>query len=448
MILIFYTIGNVIDDIDNARTSSLHLKWTVITTLGDFLDGAMFGITGITLIPLIPYLHLNSFEQGIPAFLTLLGTAAGAISVSRLGDKFGRKHIYSFDAIIYGIAAIMLSITFNLYWAMVFFFMVGFGVGGDVPNSWSLLIEFAPKDKRGSLFSFTYILWFLGGIIGTLLAVLLVPYGMLLFRIEWAFFGIIAFFVWFLRKQLPESPRYNALNNNEKELISTANMVGSNEKNIKSYKRHAYRELFNNYGRYMLLAFLLYMMCGIPESTNGEFYPYIFRLLGLSLAQSYELEAMIFIITLLSVFVFRYIVDLIGRVKTYIISGSIYAAGMYMLGSRFVYHSIYLLIFTAILLAVGLGLGFDIINRLYSTVHLPVSIRASGQGLIWFSLRIEVAFFGLYTPYLISVYGLPVLYTIFGFMILLDVITIIVLNFKSPGMVNTEKRSIDELAGE
>lgn len=419
---------------DNAPLEPKHYKWTFIATIGDILDGGMFVATGVTLIPLITYLHLNSFEEGLPALLTLLGTAVGALSLGPLGDKYGRKYIYRFDLILYAAAAFLLALTTNIYYSMVFFFLVGLAVGGDVPISWALISEFSPKKHRGKLFSFTYLSWFVGIDIVIILGIILASYGMIIFRTIWIVLAVIAVIGFFLRRELIESPRF--------DLLSGV----TNSK--KHYKKHRYAELFKRYKKAIIFSWFLYLMAGIPLSTGGEFYPFIFKSLGFNTVQSYEFELLYNTVALFCIFFFTIFADKLGRVKLYIISAAVYSFGLYMLVDPALYHIIPYIIMVPIISGAGIGLGFDIIDRLFSVVHFPTSLRSSGQGFIWSTMRFEAAFFGLFTPTIIAIIAVSGLYTMLGTMILIDLIVIAVLSVMDPSWVKTENRSIDETSND
>ena len=275
-----------IESIDDAKLTKRHFSWTFIASLGDFLDAGMFAGTGITLGAITALLDFNTLEIGLPALITLLGTAFGALSFGRLGDKFGRKYIYQVDMIIYAVAAILLATTgllipgrsFNIVWAMVFYALIGIAVGADVPTSWSLISEFAPKKSRGKLFSITNVMWYVAVLIELGVAIALVNTGMVLFRTLWLMLGAVAIIAWFLRRRISESPRYEMMKGNNKDIKKTMSSLGiTTRKNQKSekYKKYTYKELFTKYSGILLFSWFLYLIWGIPASTYGEFFPYI-----------------------------------------------------------------------------------------------------------------------------------------------------------------------------
>ncbi len=419
---------------DNAKLQGKHYKWTFIATIGDILDGGMFVATGVTLLPLITYLHLNSFEEGLPVLLTLLGTAIGALLFGRMGDKYGRKYIYKFDLILYAVAAFLLALTTDIYYAMIFYVLVGLAVGGDVPISWSLITEFSPKKHRGRLFSFTYISWFIGIDIVIILGIGLARYGMVIFRTIWIVLAIIAVLGYFLRRELIESPRFNLV-----EGVSNSKQ---------HYKKRKYKDLFKKYKKELIFSWFLYLMAGIPLSTGGEFYPFIFKTLGFNTVQSYEFELLYDTTSLFFILFFTFFVDKLGRVKLYLLSAAIYSFGLYMLVDPALYHIIPYIIAVPIVSGAGIGLGFDIINRLFSVVHFPTSLRSSGQGFIWSTMRFEAAIFGLFTPTIIIIIHIAGLYAMLGSMILIDLIVISIFAIIDPKWVKTENRSIDEISND
>ena len=70
---------------DDAALSSTHFKWTFIASLGDFLDAGMLAGTGITLLAIGTLLNFTTLEDGLPALITLMGAAFGALGFGRLG---------------------------------------------------------------------------------------------------------------------------------------------------------------------------------------------------------------------------------------------------------------------------------------------------------------------------------------------------------------------------
>ncbi len=450
-----------IDSLDNAKLTGKHFSWTLIASLGDFLDAGMFAGTGITLGAITALLHYNTLEIGLPALITLLGTAFGALGFGRLGDKFGRKYIYQMDMIIYAVAALLLAFTgvipgrsFNIVWSLVFYGLVGIAVGADVPTSWSLITEFSPKKSRAKLFSITNVMWYVAVLIELGFAIALVNTGMVLFRTIWILLGLVAILSWFLRRRLAESPRFQVMEGKNADVKKTMASLGIKESTTEAkketYSKKSYKELFTKYGGVMLFAWFLYLMWGIPASTYGEFFPYIFNSLHLvSTRATFGFEAIYFGSAIVpGLLIFYLLADKVkvGRVPLYLTSAAMSMVSFYLLVYPPFLKNVGVLLVSFLLFGIGQGLGVWPITRLMSIEHFPTSLRNSGQGFIWFTMRFEAAIFGLFTPLIIGVNGLHVEYIgwIAGTFFLAAFVVVAVLSKVAPSLVKTEGRSLDD----
>ncbi|KAA8922174.1 MFS transporter [Thermoplasma sp.] len=450
--------ANPIELLDDARLTGTHVSWTLIASLGDFLDAGMFAGTGITLSAILAYLHITStLLAGFPALVTLLCTAFGALIFGPLGDRYGRKFIYQVDMIIYAVAAILLAFSFNFIWAMVFYALIGISVGADVPTSWSLISEFAPKAGRGKLMTYTNIMWYVGVLVELAIAIAIYNTGITLFRTIWIMLGVIAIVAWALRRKLTESPRFDVLKGRYEDLHSATKVLGTSQESEVSiskapkYKEYRYGELFTKYGGPLLFAWFLYLMWGIPASTYGEFFPYIFSSLHLvSTRIVFAFEAIYFGSAIVpGLLIYYFLTDKVGvgRYPLYLTSAAMSAVSFLLLVYKPFLYNVPVLLISFLLFGIGQGLGVWPITRLYSLEHFPTSLRNSGQGFVWFTMRFEGAIFGLFTPLIVKA-SVTYIGWIAGIFFLLALIVVGIMGFAAPSYVRTESRSLDQTAEE
>ena len=90
---------------------------------------------------------------------------------------------------------------------MLFFrFLTGLGLGGELPAASTLVSEFSPAKVRGRMVVLLESFWAWGWIVAALIAYLLIPiYG---WRIGFFLGGMPALYAAYLRRNIPESPRY------------------------------------------------------------------------------------------------------------------------------------------------------------------------------------------------------------------------------------------------
>lgn len=194
--------------LDLVRVGPVHRKVLFAAGLGIFLDGFDLSIIAVALILLVPELHLTSLQTGLIGSATLAGAALGGVIGGRVADLLGRKLLYLIDIATFVIAAIFCGLSWSVESLVFFRFLLGIGVGMDYPISASYIAEFMPKADRGTGLSWSFTLWTMGAICSAVVGLALLNAGSDAWR--WMFLsgavpGIVV--IW-LRRNLPESPRW------------------------------------------------------------------------------------------------------------------------------------------------------------------------------------------------------------------------------------------------
>ena len=218
MALTAQTIESFVGEaMDEARMGPLHWRVLGLVAAGYFFDVLDFTIFGA----LVPDLIRSGFvtQQQVPwiGSITLLGLFIGTLGQGELTDRFGRKAVYQFNLLLFGIATIIAalppipSIGFEpgLTWLLTFRFLAGVGLGAEQPLCFSYTAEYAPRRIRGRIIA---LMQFIGGAwpwpVGVLLTIVL--RDRVGWRGIWIIIGIGALIVFILRFSLPESPRWLA----------------------------------------------------------------------------------------------------------------------------------------------------------------------------------------------------------------------------------------------
>jgi MFS transporter, putative metabolite:H+ symporter len=137
---------------------------------------------------------------------TFLGMTIGALVAGFVGDKFGRRFTYQINLAIFGLASLTASLAPDMATLNWLRFVMGLGLGAEIVVGYSTLTEFVPPRTRGRWLSFMSFLVVSGLPVTALLGYLTIPrWG---WRPMFVIAGIGALIVWWLRKNLPESPRW------------------------------------------------------------------------------------------------------------------------------------------------------------------------------------------------------------------------------------------------
>ena len=205
---------NVPNRLDRLPWSGFH--WLVIIALGIawVLDGLEVTIVGSLSGALSesPTLHLTGAEVGAAASAYLIGAVGGALSFGWLTDRLGRKKLFTVTVLVYLVATIACGLSWD-FWSFAFFRMVtGAGIGGEYAAVNATIQELIPARRRGFTDLVVNGSFWLGAAIGALGAYVVLDPAIMPPEIGWraAFIigGLLGFIVLFLRRFLPESPRW------------------------------------------------------------------------------------------------------------------------------------------------------------------------------------------------------------------------------------------------
>ncbi len=397
--------------IDDVQLSSTHWKWTILSGMGDFLDAGSIVAGGVALATWVQIFHMNTSITGIISAFSSNGisTAAGALVAGFLGDKLGRKFIYNVDLLLYMLGTLVIIFSMNEPMLIVGYMIVGFAVGADVPTSWSLIAEYAPKKSRGKLMGITNIFWYIGPIVMLLLALAFGRMGALGMRLLFVVLLIAALVTYIFRRSLVESPRWSAYHGKTDEVKKMEQQVGASAVNFNetSFKKMGLKDLFRG-KNIKRLAFIMpiYVLWGIPAGTYGFFFPYIFKTVGATSTVTSDLmEILYFGLAILSVlFVFMPLNDKIDRRILYAISA--FSCGLAFVIPLFAPISNPIVaLANVVLFGFGQGIGLWPLQRVWSVELFPTEIRNTSQGVLWGAMRVILGLWSLWMPIILGAIG-------------------------------------------
>ena len=192
--------------LDRLPISPFHYRIFWLVGAGMFFDGYDLYVAGGVLASTIQT-KFSTLPQNLQFLsLTFVGMTIGSFVTGFVGDKYGRRFTYQVNLLIFGLASIAAAFAQDMTQLIICRFIQGLGLGAEIVVGYSTLTEFVPPSTRGRWLAFMAFLVVAGFPATAILGYLIIPtWG---WRPMFIIAGIGALIVWYLRKNLPESPRW------------------------------------------------------------------------------------------------------------------------------------------------------------------------------------------------------------------------------------------------
>jgi putative MFS transporter len=192
--------------LDRLPISSFHRRILWLIGIGMFFDGFDIYVAGAVLGATLKSGFSTMGQNAAFVSVTFLGMMLGAFFTGFLGDQYGRRFTYQANLAIFGIASLASAFAPSMLVLILLRFAMGAGLGAENVVGYATMTEFVPPQARGKWLGIVSVFVVSGLPVTGLLGTLLIPhFG---WRIMFVLGGLGAMIVWYLRKALPESPRW------------------------------------------------------------------------------------------------------------------------------------------------------------------------------------------------------------------------------------------------
>jgi MFS family permease len=344
--------------IDRLPWSPFHTRMVMALGTAWILDGLEITVASAAAAQLTSEetLHLTTWQVTLMATVYLAGEVFGALFFGSLADRLGRRKLFIITLAVYLIGSGLTALTLsNGVGSLIFLyatrFIAGAGIGGEYAAINSAIDELIPARFRGRVDLMVNGTYWAGAIIGTL--------GTFIFlnqlepnigwRVAFLLGPVLGIVIIFVRRHLPESPRWQVMHGHEAEAEATIDYI---EKEVEQGGKQLPRvpdekavelQPVENIGYFALARVLFkeYPQRAIYGATlmitQSFLYNAIFFTYTIVLAEFYDIDAAstpVFLIAfavgnLAGPFVLGHLFDTVGRKKmisgTYVLSGTLLA---------------------------------------------------------------------------------------------------------------------------
>ncbi|MFT4019972.1 MAG: MFS transporter [Acinetobacter sp.] len=197
---------DIISRLQRIPVGKFHYRLLWVVGLGWMFDAMDTGLIAFILTQLVKDWGLSPAESGWIVSIGFIGMAIGAVCSGGLADRFGRKTIFGITLAIYSVATALCAIAPNLTWLLIFRFIVGLGLGGQLPVAVTLVSEYIPAHVRGRFIVLLESFWGLGWLVAACISYFVIPqWG---WHIAFLIGGLPVFYILIILKKVPESIPY------------------------------------------------------------------------------------------------------------------------------------------------------------------------------------------------------------------------------------------------
>ncbi|MFC3884598.1 MFS transporter [Bacillus songklensis] len=332
-------------------------KLLSIAGLGWLFDAMDVGMLSFILAALQKEWNLSVQQMGWIGSVNSIGMAAGAFIFGLLADKIGRKHVFVITLLLFSVGSGLSAFSTTLAVFLLLRFLIGMGLGGELPVASTLVSETVPAKERGKVVVLLESFWAGGWLIAALISFFIIPkFG---WQTALLLSALPAFYALYLRWNLPDSPRFEA--------VQTKRSVFQNMADVWS----------GQYRRETIMLWVLWFC--VVFSYYGMFLwlPSVMVMKGFSLIKSFQYVLIMTLAQLPGYFSAAWLIERAGRkfvLVTYLIGTAVSA---YFFGNA---ESLPLLLTSGIFLSFfNLGAWGGLYA--YTPEQYPTEIRGTGAGM-------------------------------------------------------------------
>lgn len=194
--------------LDRLPFAPAHRRLLIGSGIGWALDAMDVGLISFVMAAIAQQWHLTPDDTKWIGSIGFVGMAIGASVGGLLADRIGRRQVFALTLLVYGLATGASALSTSVAMLMALRFVVGLGLGAELPVASTLVSEFAPARIRGRMVVLLEAFWALGWIMAALLSYLVIPSSGNGWRWALAVGVVPTVYAAVVRMHLPESVRF------------------------------------------------------------------------------------------------------------------------------------------------------------------------------------------------------------------------------------------------
>lgn len=355
--------GMLLDGIDvymasTVASSSLETKWSTVQQNSWFLSAGFAGLL------------------------------IGSLLAGFIGDLFGRRVAYQLNLLLFGGFTLIGAFAPSMTFLAVCRLGAGIGLGAEIVTGYAMVNEFAPARSRGKWCAIISVLANSAAPVTMLLCAFIIPRWT--WRPMFVAIGVFAGIIWWLRRDIPESPRWLALHGRADEadaIVRTLEANGVDDTPVADVRadaadptgaKTARRNTAKSVALCLFVGIIAVGATNVTQYTFTSWVPTLLVKKGINLSGSLWISTLMLLGAPLGCILSAALVDRIGRKRTIVpafvvtaVFGLLYAAQTTTVSA----------IIVGFILTTSLYVTFCAVIAVYTPELFPTQVRFRCTGV-------------------------------------------------------------------
>ncbi|EPC72198.1 major facilitator superfamily permease [Lacticaseibacillus paracasei subsp. paracasei Lpp71] len=158
-----------------SKKPSGHTRLIVGIGVAWLFDAMDVGMLSFVIAALHSEWQLSTVQMGWIGSVSSIGMAVGAILFGMMADRFGRKAILILTLLVFSIGSGISAFATSYGIFLGLRFIIGAGLGGELPVASTLVSESVPVEKRGRSVVLLESFWAAGWLLAAIISYFIMP---------------------------------------------------------------------------------------------------------------------------------------------------------------------------------------------------------------------------------------------------------------------------------